>query len=71
MFGINTKVGGIWTRQEFDTNHIANAHEIKSLAGAEFHKKFVEAICAFDENGKVLLYLVKNPSGKCITREIG
>lgn len=67
MFGISVKfISGRYQKMEFED---FSRHEVKSLAGKQFHNDEVKSVCVFDENGKSHLYLRKDADGK-IHREV-
>lgn len=57
--------------QRFTENdpHGRTAHAIKSVAGHDFHNKYVKSVCVFNQDGDVLLWLNKNRQQECVARE--
>jgi len=68
-FGICTvvedsrKIGG-----RLDMRYELSLHEVKAIAGKDFHQTFIKSVCVYDNKGTVKLYLKKNEDGT-ITRE--
>jgi hypothetical protein len=61
MVGIKYTVFGGGSKKEVFTD--LSVRLMKSIAGSEFHKSFIESVCVFDEKGKTILYLKKTDNG--------